>query len=178
MDREGVVGPCPRCFRWTRMPRSPVPLSDGDAPAAARRDRPDHLRPAPIALVFLGGAAGTGAREALTLVLPQTGRLPLTILGINLIGAFLLGVLLESLARLGPDAGPRRGLRLLLGTGFLGGFTTYSALAADSALLLGQAAVGLGLAYAVGTVVLGALASLGGIAVCAAVRCTDGARAP
>ncbi len=38
----------------------------------------------------------------------------------------MLGALLESLARRGPDEGRRRAIRLLVGTGGLGGFTTYS----------------------------------------------------
>lgn len=37
----------------------------------------------------------------------------------------------------GPVHGRRRDLRLLLGTGLLGGYTTYSALATDTAAVLG-----------------------------------------
>src|SRR5699024_11239433 len=50
----------------------------------------------------------------------------------NISGAFLLGLLVESLSRRGADHGRRRDLRLLLGTGLLGGYTTYSALANDT----------------------------------------------
>ncbi len=114
-------------------------------------------------MVAFGGAIGTGAREAISLAIPPIGGLPVAILGINVVGAFLLGLLLESLLRRGPDAGRRRDLRLFLGTGVLGGFTTYSALAADSSVLLIEGSDLVGVLYAVGSVVLGALASWGGI---------------
>jgi fluoride exporter len=55
-------------------------------------------------------------------------ELPLATLLINLAGAFLLGVLLERLGRARGEPQRRRLVRLLAGTGFLGGFTTYSAL--------------------------------------------------
>lgn len=114
-------------------------------------------------MVALGGAIGTAAREAISLAIPPIGGVPVAILGINVVGAFLLGLLLESLLRRGPDAGRRRDLRLFLGTGVLGGFTTYSALAADSSVLLIEGSALVGVLYAVGSVVLGALASWGGI---------------
>jgi len=48
---------------------------------------------------------------------------------INVVGAFLLGVLLERLRRARGEPERRRLVRLFSGTGFLGCFTTYSALA-------------------------------------------------
>lgn len=154
---------------WTRMSTPGSPADDvRRSPCGPARAL--HQRPGLILLVALGGTAGTAAREALSLALPSEGGLPTTILGINLLGAFLLGVLLDSLARRGPEAGTRRALRLLLGTGFLGGFTTYSALAVDSAALLGGSAVGPGLVYALGTVLVGAVATWCGVAAASVVR--------
>ncbi len=98
--------------------------------------RPVHLQPSVLALVGVGGAAGTGCRSALSAVIPVVGRWPTDIFVINLVGAFVLGWLVETLASRGPDEGRRRSLRLLLGTGFCGGFTTYSALAVDTEQLL------------------------------------------
>ena len=89
---------------------------------------------------------------------------------INLGGAFLLGLLLESLLRAGAENPRRRTLRLLLGTGFLGGFSTYSALATDTALFLSQGRWSLGLLYPLSTVLLGGLASFLGIATAARIR--------
>lgn len=124
-----------------------------------------HLRPSMLALVAVGGTAGTAAREALALTVPMIGGLPVAILLINVSGAFVLGVLLEALARRGPDTGGRRLLRLAVGTGFCGGFTTYSTLAVGTAELLRAEATGLGVAYAIGSVLLGAVASWVGIVV-------------
>jgi CrcB protein len=88
---------------------------------------------------------------------------PVVIVDINVVGAFLLGLLLAALTRRGPDEGARLRVRLLLGTGVLGGFTTYSALATDTTVLLTGGAVGPALLYALGTVLIGALASWIGI---------------
>ena len=122
-----------------------------------------HLRPSMLVVVAAGGTAGTAAREALSLLIPAVGGLPLAILLINLVGAFVLGLLLEALLRSGPDTGRRRLTRLALGTGFCGGFTTYSTLAVGAAELLRSGATGLALGYAVGSVLLGALASWAGV---------------
>lgn len=130
--------------------------------AVPRPDRVSHARSA--LLVFLGGAVGTGLREALALTFPAAdGGFPLTILLVNVSGAFVLGGLLGALARRGPDVGRRRDLRLLLGTGVLGGFTTYSAFAVDVALLL-DGAVGVALVYVCATLVAGLAASALGLA--------------
>lgn len=120
-----------------------------------------HL--APVVLVAAGGAIGTCGRYLLSAAIPDLGGVPFGILVINLIGAFLLGWLVEALARCGLDIARRRDLRAFLGTGVLGGFTTYSALAADTAILLRDGAAALALAYGIGTVVLGAGATVAGI---------------
>lgn len=135
------------------------PSSASATPRPAR----SFLRPGSLALVFIGGTAGTAGRHALGLWLPSPGGLPIAILLANLLGAFLLGLLLEALARGGEDERHRRRLRLLLGTGFMGGFTTYSTLATDGMLLLASGAVPVGLGYVLGTVVLGTLATWCGI---------------
>jgi CrcB protein len=124
--------------------------------------RPPHVRWTTIGLVAIGGGAGTAARVAITLALPAMGSFPFATFAINVAGAFLLGMLLEALARRGPDVGRLRGIRLLAGTGFLGGFTTYSALATDTALLPGGA-VGTALMYSMGTLLVGAAATWVGI---------------
>ncbi len=149
-------------------------VSRVDAPPASHhvprpRSRPVHLRARFLLLVLAGGTLGTAARQALVLTFPTVG-IPWTIFAINIAGAFILGVLLDSLVRCGLSRRRSRTVRLLLGTGFLGGFTTYSALATDTAHLIGDGSPGRGMGYAVLTVVVGAVATWGGIATATAVR--------
>ena len=90
-------------------------------------------------LVALGGGAGALARYVLA-TRYDTERLPRATLAINVVGSFLLGLLVG--LEVGGDA------MALLGTGFCGGFTTYSAFAVQTHRL---GAVR-GAAYAVATV--------------------------
>jgi CrcB protein len=76
--------------------------------------------------ICLGGAAGTGARYLLSGWLLRTAGpgFPWGTLAVNVIGSFLLGLIMQvALATdlLSPT------LRLTLTTGVMGGFTTYSA---------------------------------------------------
>ena len=147
---------------------SSEPARDGSG--SHRPSRPVHLRPAFWGVVWVGGTAGTAARYLLNRAVPPVAGVPLGTLTINVAGAFALGFLLEGLTRRGPDRGARRVLRLLLGTGFLGGFTTYSALAVDTDSLLRGGQVGHAIGYAGLTVLLGGAASLAGIALAARRR--------
>jgi CrcB protein len=133
-----------------------------DGPAA--RARPAHHSFGNIALVAAGGVVGTALRYAVTLVLPTRHGLPVGVFVANLTGAFLLGLLLEFLADTSLDVGWSRRARLGIGTGVLGGYTTYSALAADT-VTLGLVHPGWAITYALATIVLGGLASTAGIAV-------------
>ena len=112
----------------------------------------------PLGLVLLGGAIGTAGRERLHLLLPAEGGIPWSVFLVNIVGAALLGALLAHLAAVEPETPRRREVRLFVGTGILGGFTTYSALATDTVLLAGSR-LGLAMTYAVASVVLGVLAA-------------------
>lgn len=100
-----------------------------------------------LLLVILGGTLGTAARLALTIVIPDAGGIPLATLTANVVGALLIGVLAARLP--GPSD-----LRVFLGTGALGGFTTYSAFAAGS-IELWAAAPSAAVVYAAATLALG-----------------------
>lgn len=85
-------------------------------------------RPVLVGLVFLGGCLGTLIRSVIAHAWPsRADGVPWGTLAINLVGAFVLATLLELLVHAGPDRGVRRAVRLCIGTGLLGGFTTYSA---------------------------------------------------
>jgi CrcB protein len=116
----------------------------------------------PFCLVVLGGAAGSLARYGIGEWLNPGHELPVGTLLVNVTGSFALGALLAVLALRGDDSGARREARLLLGTGLLGGYTTYSALAVETETLLRDGRVALGTAYAIGSVVLGVLAAAAG----------------
>jgi CrcB protein len=126
------------------------------------RPRPVHLSWTSIGLVAVGGGLGTGLRYLITTLTPKVAGLPIATISINVTGAFLLGVLLELLADRSLDTGWSRRIRLSVGTGGLGGFTTYSALATETVVLAAshtERAIG----YAVGTVIIGGVASIAGI---------------
>ncbi len=143
----------------------PLPL-DSDLEAAETSNgspRPVHLRWRFIGIVFLGGTLGTATRYLVTEAIPPWIGLPVGTAIVNITGAFALGVLLEALVRRGADSGTRRMLRLLIGTGFLGGFTTYSALAVGTDALLRDGNLPGAMLYAGGTVLLGAAGTAAGI---------------
>lgn len=97
------------------------------------------VNPPPGLVVFVGGAIGATTRAALEWLVPDpAAAIPITTLAINLSGSFALGLLLRSLALRGPDHGQRRALRLGLGTGVLGGYTTFSTFAVQGVSLAEQ----------------------------------------
>jgi CrcB protein len=135
------------------------PMGAGDRVVAA------HAQPFLVCLVAIGGALGTAARYGVSLALPTTtGHWPMGTFVVNMVGALILGVLLEGLARRGPDIDGRQHARLLVGTGFCGALTTFSTLAVESDLLVRSHNPGLALGYAAGSLVGGFVATTVGIA--------------
>lgn len=115
-------------------------------------------------LIFGGASLGTAARAALEGAWPAApGGWPWTTLLINIVGSFVLGGLLDALAASRLDANRQRGLRLGLGTGVLGGFTTYSSFATETAVLGTSGAFWVSLGYAAASVALGVAAAASGM---------------
>ena len=129
--------------------------------------RRTYLQAATIGLVFAGGVVGAAVREGLKLAIPNADGIPVVVPVMNLIGAFVLGYLFEALTRNDPAPAATSRIRALIGAGFCGGLTTYSSLATDTAVLLSDSRFGVGAAYALGTLFLGALATFAGIALAA-----------
>ena len=108
----------------------------------------------PLLLVMIGGAIGAGFRF-------HIGGIALRNLGpgfpwgtwiVNLVGGLMMGVLAGALAK---EFSPVEGepLRLFLGVGVLGGFTTFSAFSLESANMLLRGDAVQAAAYAVSSVV-------------------------
>ena len=102
-----------------------------------------------VLLVALGGAVGSVARYGVGVAAARWFGLafPWGTLAVNIIGGLAMGVLA---ARLAPD---NENLRLFIGTGLLGGFTTFSAFSLETVRLMEQQP-GLAALYASSSLVL------------------------
>ena len=109
--------------------------------------------PKPL-LVALGGIAGAGMRWATGEGLDDEVA---TLLVVNGIGSFLLGALLAH-----PRWRDLESLRLWVGTGFCGGLTTFSTVAARVALHLDEGRVGAATGDATITFAVGLVAAVAG----------------
>lgn len=146
---------------------------DSDTDVADQRigpPRPARVHPADAALVVVGGGTGVAARYLITAATTPRLTEPLITMVINVVGCLLLGLLLESLALRGTDGGHRRTARLLVGTGMLGGFTTYSTFTVEIQQMLRSGEVLAGVGYGVGSVLLGVAAAAAGVSLSARVH--------
>ena len=121
--------------------------------------------PTPLAAVpavALGGALGGAARFGVDLLLPTgAAELPQATLAVNVIGSFLLALLLVLVLEVWP---PTRHVRPFLAVGFLGSFTTFSTwmvefdqMLADGADLLAVTYLAVSLLAGLAAAVLGLL---------------------
>ncbi len=112
--------------------------------------------------IAVGGALGSLARYFLSSgIYSVTGdAFPSGILIVNVLGGFLMGLIVE-LGALKLSYSPE--MRALLTTGILGGFTTFSAFSLDAALLIERGDWGGALLYMLASVVLSVLALFGGL---------------
>ncbi|MFB6622126.1 fluoride efflux transporter CrcB [Streptomyces sp. NPDC056374] len=117
-----------------------------------------------VGVVAAGGALGASARYGAGLVWPTPeGAFPWTTFTVNVIGCALLGALMVLLTERPTEwstAPPHPLLRPFLGTGFCGGFTTFSTYSLETERLLSAGDPTRGLLYLGGTLV-SALAAVG-----------------
>lgn len=113
-------------------------------------------------MVGLGGGIGSMLRYGVQKVFFQQspGAFPSGTLLVNISGCFLIGFLWGWLMR---SSGWNEGMKLLLMTGFCGGFTTFSAFTLEGIGLLKENKPGLFFLYAAASVIAGLLATYIGI---------------
>jgi CrcB protein len=106
--------------------------------------------------VALGGAAGAAARYGVAQWAGQRWgwTFPWGTLAVNLTGSLAIGLVLTLLLARGDDPT----FRLLVVTGFLGGYTTFSAFSLETLVLLQERRWDTAALYVVGSVLLGLIA--------------------
>ncbi|WP_306031004.1 fluoride efflux transporter CrcB [Stappia sp. MMSF_3263] len=117
-----------------------------------------------LLLVALGGGLGAAGRHLVNLAALRSfgPGFPAGTLAVNVLGSLLMGLLVGWLAARAGGSG--NALRLFLATGFLGGFTTFSAFSLDVALLWERGALGVAALYAGVSVTASILALFAGLA--------------
>lgn len=105
----------------------------------------------PLIPVMFGGALGAGARHLVAAkMLARLGPgFPWWTLSINIAGGLLMGLLVGLLAK----AGGNETVRLFVGVGVLGGFTTFSAFSLETWQLMERGQLGTALGYVLASVV-------------------------
>lgn len=118
----------------------------------------------PVRYLLIGafGALGAMARYGLDGFVDHrnTGQFPWGIFTINVLGCFLIGVVMALTTE---RILPHSGWRLALGVGFLGAFTTFSAFSYDTIRLLEDGAIAQAITYVTATVAVGLTAAWAGL---------------
>ncbi len=117
----------------------------------------------PVLLVALGGGAGAVLRYLVGLwTEANAGGSAVATFIVNVLGGLAIGLLVGWLAV--RDGAPgSEGVRLLLGVGLLGGFTTFSAFSLQLFQMISRGEIKVAGAYAVASVAGGVLAVLVGV---------------
>lgn len=99
-----------------------------------------------IIAVAVGGAAGSVMRFSITLLFTKQHIFPYGTLIVNLAGSFLVGLMMAYFLK---NIGINQSVKLLVITGFCGGFTTFSALQWEMLTLVREGRFGLAFSYIV-----------------------------
>lgn len=128
-----------------------------ERPRREREVRRELLAPTILAVVAAGGALGAVARHGLDLALPRDpGELPWPTLTANVLGSFLIGLAAVYLVE---RRHPSTWAYPFVGTGILGGFTTFSTYAVQTRVLVGEDQAALAVGYVLATLALAVLAA-------------------
>ena len=105
-----------------------------------------------VLLVFLGGGAGSILRFLISRSLQNQSGIPYGTFTVNILGSLLIGILIGLSLRNNLIS---NNLYLLLATGFCGGFTTFSAFAAENQAFLRAGDLYHFALYSLGSLILG-----------------------
>ncbi|GAK70905.1 putative fluoride ion transporter CrcB [Agrobacterium rubi TR3 = NBRC 13261] len=116
-----------------------------------------------IALVAIGGAIGSVARYLVGVLGTRLAgpNFPWGTITVNIVGAFLIGLMVEVVARRF-DASAE--MRVFIVTGVIGGFTTWSSFTLDAVVLFERGEMGLAALYLGGSLILSFAAIFAGLA--------------
>lgn len=115
-----------------------------------------------LLLVALGGGLGASARYLTNLAALRLAgpNFPWGTFAVNVIGSFAMGLLIAALAR---RTGTSAEMRSFLATGFLGGFTTFSAFSLDFAVMWERGDHWHGAVYLTASVMISIMALFAGL---------------
>lgn len=135
-------------------------LDPGLQPRGVRRSAWPRLHPDVVAVVFVGGCLGGWARYAAGTTWPAArGAFPWSTFGVNVVGAFVLAVVVV----LATELLQTRYLRAFVGTGFCGALTTFSSVVVGVDELFAQHHLATAIVYLVATIAAGLLAAFVGL---------------
>lgn len=121
-----------------------------------------------IIYIGIAGALGSISRHLVGVWMGRFGtRLPWGTFTVNVVGSFVIGFVMITFLQRGQIESK---LRFALTTGFLGGFTTYSAFALETVTLLEDRRAGAAALYVSMTLVCAGLAAFLGILAARALR--------
>lgn len=110
-----------------------------------------------VLFVGIGGAAGSMLRYFTNVVTMKyyAASFPLATFIVNVTGCFIAGLIFGLITQETTEA---QNLKILLITGFCGGFTTFSAFALENVRLMNSGNTTIAIVYTVGSVLTGLLA--------------------
>ncbi len=119
-----------------------------------------HHGPGPMAAIGAGGALGTLARYGMErAVVAGAAGIPWATFGVNVVGSFVLGLVVTLVVERWPGD---RFIRPLVAVGFCGGFTTFSTFAVEVDQRVRHGHAGIAAAYLVLSLAAGVAAALAG----------------
>ena len=115
-----------------------------------------------LLLIFTGGGIGSLFRFGLSRFINKmtVSPFPYGTFIVNITGCFLIGFIIFYTERYGDKA---EQWRFFLATGLCGGFTTFSTFSLENVQLLNDQRILVFLAYTIGSVAIGILATYGGL---------------